>query len=130
MARAVGTAFDVAAGSGRTGESQTCVLQAVGSTAPDLVLTVTPAPGVTAATYRESYVPAGGTALSGIGEAAYRRIVGTGTAGGPRVEIGWLSRSGRVLTLAYTMGRQEEPHHTTQVAERLVLLGTQVDRAG
>jgi hypothetical protein len=126
--RTLGTDFDVAAASGKAGATQTCVLQEVGATAPDVVLTVTPADGVTAETYRESYVPSGGAALGGVGEAGYRKIVTKGTAGGPRVEIGWLSGSGRVLTLAYTMARQDDPNHTGQVVERLVALGKQVDR--
>jgi hypothetical protein len=128
--RTLGTAFDVAAASGPAGATQTCVLQKIGATAPDLLLSVTPARGVTAKTYRESYVPSGGAALSAPGEAAYRRVVRGGTSGGPRVEVGWLSRSGRVLTLAYTLARQDDATHTAQLVEQLVALGERVDRTG
>ena len=129
VGRTVGTVFDVAASSGAPGTSQTCVLQKVGSSAPDLVLTVTPAPGLTAAVFGESYVPAGGTALTGLGLEGYRLVTRTGTAGGPRVEVGWLSASGRVLGLAYTLATDEDPSLTGQVVERLVVLGRGVDAA-
>jgi hypothetical protein len=86
---------------------------------------MTPVAAMTARTFRESYVPGGATALDGIGQAAYRAVTRSG--GVPRVEIGWLSGSRSVLTLAYTFAADENPNLTGQVTERLIVLGKGVD---
>ncbi|MDQ1677605.1 MAG: hypothetical protein QOC93_2749 [Actinomycetota bacterium] len=126
--RVLGVDFQVAAAGGTAATSQTCVLQQVADPDSDLVLTVTPAAGVTAAAFAGSYVPSGGVPLDGVGKAAYRVVVRAPGSAGPRVEIGWLSRSGRILTLAHTLAAGEDGHHTTQVVERLAALATEVGR--
>jgi hypothetical protein len=124
--RALGTEFGVAAASGTAASSQTCVLQRVGASAPDLTLTVTPARGVTPATFRESYVPARGTARTGVGRAAYSAVIRSASAQ-PRVELGWLSASGRVYTLVYTVGPDEALNVTDRMVGRLANLARSVD---
>jgi hypothetical protein len=98
----LGVDFDVAAASGTAGASQTCVLQRIGAAVPDLTLSVTPARGVTPETFRESYVPARGVPRTGVGRTAYSAVIRSASTAG-RVELGWLSTSGRVLTLVYTV---------------------------
>jgi hypothetical protein len=44
------------------------------------------------------------------------------------VEIGWLSAGGQVLTLAHTLGADEDPNLTGQVVERLAVLAGDVGR--
>jgi hypothetical protein len=126
--RVLGVDFQVAASGGTATTSQTCVLQQVAEPESDLLLTVTPAPGVTATTFGEHYVPSGGTALRGVGKAAYRVVVRAPGSATPRVEIGWLGAAGQILTLARTLGADENPNLTRRVVERLALLAAQVDR--
>lgn len=124
--RAVGTDFDVAASSGTAATSQSCVLQRVDARVPDLVLTVTPAPGVTPAVFQESYVPARGTPRSGVGRAAYSAVMNSASAA-PRVELGWLSARGRVMTLTYTLGPEDDASRTGTFLGRLAVLAGAVD---
>jgi hypothetical protein len=124
----LGVEFQVAASGGAAATSQTCVLQQVAEPDSDLLLTVTPAPGVTARAFRDSYVPSGGVTLDGVGRAAYRVVVRAPGSPAPRVEIGWLSATGRVLTLARTLGVDEDPNFTGQVVDRLATLAADVDR--
>jgi hypothetical protein len=124
----LGIDFQVAAAGGTAATSQTCVLQQVADPDCDLLLTVTAAPEVGAAAFLDSYVPSGGAALDGVGKAAYRVVVRAPGSAGPRVEIGWLSGTGRVLTLAHTLGAAEDPHLTGQVVARLARLAADVDR--
>jgi hypothetical protein len=123
----LGIDFQVAAAGGTAATSQTCVLQQVAEPESDLLLTVTPAPGLDAAGFRDNYVPSGGAALDGLGKAAYRVTVRAPGSSAPRVEIGWLSAEGRVLTLAHTLGADEDPNLTGQVVERLARLAGDVD---
>ena len=123
----LGIEFQVAAAGGTVTTSQTCVLQEVAEPDSDLLLTITPAVGVDATAFRDSYVPSGGGTLDGVGKAAYSVVVRAPGSSAPRVEIGWLSGSGRVLTLAHTLAAGEDPNLTRQVVARLARLAGDVD---
>ncbi len=127
--QAVGTSFDVAAGS-QQDATYTCVLQNTGLTVPDLSLAVTPT-SADPAVFRNTVMPKGAAVLTGLGKVAYRlnvpAVVKTGR--GPGVEIGWLSGNNRILVLRYTMPGDAAAPAVEETATKLFELAKIVDQA-
>lgn len=123
VAAVTGIRFDIAGASGRPGDTQTCALQPLRGTVPDLVFSSIPVPeGLTSEEYAAGYVPRSAAELDGIGRAGYSRIV-TGVQGaGPRVEIGWWG-TGRVYTLSVTTVRTTNRAAAAGLVPKLVALG-------
>jgi hypothetical protein len=116
VASVLGERFEVAAASGKVGSEQVCVLQRVGVTAPDLTFSklplsaeekadppadATPAPMSPVEAFRADYQPKIAKNVSGIGRAAYSRVVAGSAGAGPLVEVGWLGTA-NVFILSHT----------------------------
>jgi hypothetical protein len=141
VARALDVRFDVAAASGEAGATQVCVLQRVGSSAPDLTLSRIPLdkpdpedepePGTKPETpedaFKADYQPEGAKKVTGLGKAAYSRVVSGTDGGGAQVEVGWLAAES-VDTLVYTTEPGTAPAEAAKDVARLVTLARQLAR--
>jgi|GEM_PF-3339205 len=107
VARATGTQFEVAAASSSSG-AKTCALQVLYSDYPDLVLSVVgteaDAKAFTAA------APDDSSSVSGLGSAAYSRVLAAGNGAGPAVEVAWLGKHKQIVTLRYTYPKDVGAH--------------------
>jgi hypothetical protein len=123
--KAVGVRFDVAAAR-HQGKTETCVVQAEAQSLPDLSLAVT----VTTADvqiFRDEVVPADSSAVKGLGAAAYKVTLAPTKSAGAVVEVGWLSKSKRLMTLRYTTAAGGDKKSATALTPKLVALAKQVD---
>lgn len=139
VARVLDVRFDVAAASGDAGATQVCVLQRVRSSAPDLTLSRIPLdkpdpddepePGTEPETPEEmfttDYQPEGAKKVTGLGKAAYSRVVPGTDGGGAQVEVGWLAAD-TVDTLVYTTKPGTAPAEAARDVARLVTLARQI----
>jgi hypothetical protein len=123
----IGIHFDVAASSVRDATA-TCVLRHTTTAYPDLTLAITTTSG-TAEVFRATAVPAGSTAVDGVGLAAYQivREPSDASAGGPSVELGWLSRGNRLYLVRYRCGPQAQRSTADDMAKHLVDLAKFLD---
>ena len=95
---------------------------------PDLSLAVT----VTTADveiFREEVMPDGSSAVEGLGSVAYQADARADETAGAVVEVGWLSKSKRLMMLRYTDRGQVATKSATALAPKLVALAKQVDAA-
>jgi hypothetical protein len=125
--KTMGVRFDVAA-SRHQAKTETCVVQAEARSLPDLSLAVT----VTTADveiFREEVTPDGASAVKGLGSVAYRLTLAPTKSAGAVVEVGWLSKSKRLMTLRYTTAVGGDKKSATALAPKLVALAKQVDAA-
>lgn len=124
----IGLVFDVAAG-GQQEATYTCVLQRIGSSVPDLTLTVTPS-NASPAIFRTVVMPKGAAALTGLGKVGYRAalpaVVKAGR--GPGIEIGWLSGNNRIIVLRLTLAVEAQPPAADAAAPKLLDLAKRVDQ--
>jgi len=114
VASAIGVRFEVAAASGEAGAEQVCVLQRIGFSAPDLTLSrmpVEPPADIEGAAgaetdveaFRADYQPESAKTVTGLGKAAYSRVVAGESGDGAQIEVGWLGKQTvYVLTLTTT----------------------------
>jgi hypothetical protein len=124
----IGVAFEVAA-AGQQEATYTCVLQRVGASVPDLMLTVTPS-SATVPIFRTVLTPKGAAALTGLGKVGYRaRVPAVVKAGrGPGVEIGWLSGNQRILVLRVTLAAGVAVPAAEALAPKLLALAKRLDQ--
>jgi hypothetical protein len=97
--RNLGVRFDTAAG-GQKDETVTCAITQRGHDYPFLTVA---AAGTNADTliFEAIVVPSGATGLLGVGLIAYQLMLPPVSGSGPGVEIGWLSKSHRLIVLRY-----------------------------
>jgi hypothetical protein len=124
----LGLSFEVAAG-GQQDATQTCVLQRAGVTVPDLTLAVTPTK-VDPTIFRNTVMPKGASALTGLGKAAYQAPVAPApqSGRGPGAEVGWLSGNNRILVLRCTLPVEAPAEIATGLPAKLVELAKKVDQ--
>lgn len=120
-----GARFDISAAS-KHRKTQTCVVQAEGASRPDLALSVTPT-SADAAVFADEMVPRGARSVKGLGRAAYRLTLAPGKGRGAGVEVGWLSRDGRIVCLRYTFPTGQDKAAADEFAPRLVELAEKID---
>ena len=123
---AIGVRFDVAANQ-RDGKTETCVVQAGQQSRPDLSLTVSPTT-VDAEIFKDEITPDGSTAVTGLGLAAYRLVKAPTKKVGAAVEVGWLSKSKRLMTLRFTAAGGTEKS-ASALAPKLIALAKKIDKA-
>lgn len=123
----LGTRFEVSA-AGRQNATYTCVLQPSKASLPDLTLAVTPT-AADAAIFRSTVTPRGGTAVTGLGKAAYRLPVAAAAKRGPGVEIGWLSSNNRLMMVTYTTPAGTAPAAAAEAGAKLLQLAQKIDKA-
>jgi hypothetical protein len=97
--QATGTRFAVAA-STASGSAQSCALQTLYSDYPDLLLSAAPTKA-DAKTFGKA-APDNASTVSGLGQAAYSRRIAAGDGAGPAVQVDWLGKNAKLLTLRYT----------------------------
>lgn len=104
---ALGARFDVAAAS-QSGQTATCVVQAERSELPDLALTITKT-SVGADIFASDVVPdKGATTVKGLGLAAYQATTAPSKNSGAGLEVCWLTKDKRLISLRYTVAPGEE----------------------
>ena len=120
-----GARFDVSAAS-RLRDTRTCVVRAEEVARPDLALSVTDT-SAAVADFKADVVPSGGSALSGLGKAAYRLTVAPAKGAGPAVEIGWLSGKGQLIILRYGFAPGQSKADADEFAPKLLALAKKID---
>jgi hypothetical protein len=131
IAKTLGLRFEVAAAtehSAKGRKTQTCVLQAMKASRPDLLLTVTPTTA-DAAIFAEMLRPDPAKPVKDLGEAAYRVGVKAGKDHGPGAEVGWLSADGRLVVLRCLLARGAAKATARALEAKLVTLAKRVDTA-
>lgn len=124
----LGVSFEVAAG-GQQDATYTCVLRRTGVSVPDVTLAVTPTT-VDPTIFRNSVVPKGAAAVSGLGKVAYHApLPAVPDAGrGPGIEVGWLAGNNRILVLRCTLSADATAQVVTELTGKLVELARKVDQ--
>jgi hypothetical protein len=123
----IGMTFDVAASS-QSGATYTCVLEQVGSSLPDLALSVTPT-RATVSIFATTVAPKGSTALSGLGKQGYSAAVPAAGGTGPGVEVGWLSASQRLVVLRLATAGGTTAAQVAPLRPKMVALAKQIEAA-
>jgi hypothetical protein len=122
--QATGTQFAVAA-STADGNAQSCALQGLYADYPDLVLSVAPTKA-DAKTFGKA-APTTASTVTGLGQAAYSRPLGADGAAGPGVEVDWLGKNAKLLTLSYTFPASTSPATAKALTAKLVALAKQIE---
>jgi hypothetical protein len=125
--KTVGVRFDIAANM-RSAKTDTCVVQAEARSLPDLSLAVT-ATTADAEIFGDEVVPADADGVKGLGAAAYKITYGPLKGAGASVEVGWLSKSKRLMVLRFTTAVGGDTKAAAALAPKLVALAKQVDAA-
>jgi hypothetical protein len=131
VATAIGTRFDTAGGA-QSGETYTCVLGVNGKAYPDLTVAMSPTT-ISELIFVATVTPNGATPVAELGLTAYQVTLppvtaSDGTASGPRLELGWLSVSKRLMVLRYTFAVTATPAEIEAFAPRLVTLARRVEQ--
>jgi hypothetical protein len=122
----IGIHFDVAASSVKDATA-TCVLRHTTIAYPDLTLAITTTSG-SADAFRTSAVPAGSTAVDGLGVAAYQIVrPAADAAAGPSAELGWLSKGNRLFVVRYRCAPQAQQAEAEALTKHLVDLARFLD---
>ncbi|MEU8813896.1 hypothetical protein [Actinoplanes sp. NPDC048796] len=116
--KAIGVQFTVAAAN-QVDSTSTCVVQTVGAAYPDLTLSVVKSTTATADQFLDDLMPAKGTRLKGLGQAAYLLKTPAGGGHGPATEIGWLSAAKQMRTLRFTFAANAKPTAVTAMNKNL-----------
>lgn len=124
----IGVRFDVSAAS-RHGKTDTCVVRTEQARHPELALSVSPTTA-DAEVFADEVAPRGASTVKGLGKAGYRSVVSAERGSGPGVEVGWLSRDGRLVHLRYTFPAGDDQPAASQFASKLVALAKQIDANG
>ena len=123
--KAIGAEFDVAAAS-QSGQTTTCVVQSDQADLPDLTLTISKT-SADADVFKSDVVPdEGATAIKGLGLAAYQVPVAAAKDAGAGLEICWLTKDKRLMSLRFT-GALDAPAPPKALAGKLVALAKQVE---
>jgi hypothetical protein len=123
--KAIGVRFDVSASS-RSGQTDTCVVQPEQDPLPDLTLAISKT-SADAEIFKDDVVPdKGATALKGLGLAAYQAPVAAAKGSGAGLEICWLAKDKRLMSLRLTPAVGAEPPGKA-FATKLVGLAKQVE---
>ena len=123
--KAIGTRFDVAAAS-QNGQTTTCVVQAEAAELPDLALTISKTTA-DADIFESDITPEkGATAVKGLGLAAYQAPVAPAKGSGAGLEICWLTKDKRLMSLRYTVA-PDSPAPPKSMTAKLVTLAKQVE---
>ncbi len=125
----LGVHFDVAAADA-AGVTSTCVVQAEGSTRPDLVFSVLERTAADAGVFLATVKPEKGEQVDGLGAAAYRVVHPPVPGAGPAVEIGWLTKDQQAKTLLFTFPANPPAPDGEKLADRLVELGKALESVG
>ncbi|GIF52884.1 hypothetical protein DFJ67_4020 [Asanoa ferruginea] len=123
--KTIGAEFDVAAAS-QSGQTTTCVVQAEQADLPDLTLTISKT-SADADVFKSDVVPdKGATAIKGLGLAAYQAPVAAAKDAGAGLEICWLTKDKRLMSLRFT-GALDAPAPPKALAGKLVTLAKEVE---
>jgi hypothetical protein len=131
VATAIGTRFDTAGGA-QSGETYTCVLGVTGKAYPDLTVAMTPT-AISELIFVATVKPSGATPVAELGVTAYQVTLppvtaSDGTPSGPRLELGWLSASKRLMFLRYTFAAAATLAEVEAFAPRLITLARRVEQ--
>ena len=123
--RILGVRFDTAAG-GQKDETVTCAVTQSGHDYPFLTVA---AAGTNADTliFEAIVVPSGATGLIGVGVIAYELMLPPVSGSGPGVEIGWLSKSHRLIVLRYVFPPNTPDSDVAAFVPKLVAFGNVTD---
>jgi hypothetical protein len=125
--KAIGVRFNIAAAS-QSGQTTTCVVQPDKADLPDLALTITKTTA-DAEIFQSDVVPEkGATTLKGLGLAAYQAPVVATKATGPGLEVCWLTKDKRLMSLRFT-GIPDSPAPPKTLGPQLVALAKKVETA-
>jgi hypothetical protein len=125
----IGVKFDIAAAD-QADTTSTCVVQAEGSSKPDLVFSVVEHTDADAKTYLAELKPAKATTVTGLGAAAYRTVTDGSGGTGPVVELDWLTKAQQAKTLRFTYAQGTSTGDAEKLVDRLVELAKAVDGDG
>ncbi|SNT33250.1 hypothetical protein SAMN05421812_104548 [Asanoa hainanensis] len=123
--KAIGVRFGISAAS-RSGETTTCVVQPEQGELPDLALTISKTTA-DAAVFKEDVVPdKGATAVKGLGLAAYQAPFAATETAGPGLELCWLTKDKRLMSLRFT-DLLDAPAPAKELGPQMVALAKQVE---
>ncbi|GAA1855287.1 hypothetical protein [Asanoa iriomotensis] len=123
--KTLGVRFDIAAPS-QSGQTTTCVVQPDQSDLPDLALTITKTTA-DAEIFKSDVIPdKGATAIKGLGLAAYQAPVAATKTTGPGLEVCWLTKDKRLMSLRFT-GVRDSPAPPKTLGPQLVALAKHVE---
>ncbi|MEV4532364.1 hypothetical protein AB0J82_00870 [Asanoa sp. NPDC049518] len=123
--KAIGVRFGISAAS-RSGQTNTCVVQPEEGELPDLALTITKTTA-DAAVFKEDVVPdKGATAVKGLGLAAYQAPFAATEKAGPGLELCWLTKDKRLMSLRFT-DLLDAPAPAKELATQMVALAKHVE---
>lgn len=125
--KAIGVRFGISAAS-QSGQTTTCVVQPDEGDLPDLTLTITKTTA-DATVFKDEVVPdKGAAAVKGLGLAAYQAPFAATKTAGPGLEICWLTKDKRLMSLRFT-GLLDAPAPPKTFGPQLVALAKQVEAA-
>ncbi|MEV4622819.1 hypothetical protein AB0J74_29405 [Asanoa sp. NPDC049573] len=125
--KAIGARFDVAAAS-QSAQTTTCVVQSDDADLPDLTLAISKT-SADADVFKTDVMPdKGATAIKNLGLAAYQAPVAAAKDAGAGVEICWLTKDKRLMSLRFT-GALDAPAPPKSFAGKLVALAKEVETA-
>jgi hypothetical protein len=123
--KTIGVRFDISAAS-QSGQTTTCVVQPGQAELPDLALTITKTTA-DAEIFKSDVVPEkGATTVKGLGLAAYQTPVAATKTTGPGLEVCWLTKDKRLMSLRFT-GIPDSPAPPKSMATQLVALAKRVE---
>jgi len=125
IAKVTGTRFIISATS-KHRKTRTCVMQTGTASRPDLALSVTPT-SADAQIFADEMRPQGAKTVKGLGKSAYWRTLAAGKGYGAGVEVGWLSRSKRLMCLRYQFAKGQDTEAAEALAPKLVALAKSVE---
>ncbi|MDG4823746.1 hypothetical protein O7635_17975 [Asanoa sp. WMMD1127] len=125
--KAIGVRFGISAAS-QSGQTTTCVVQPQEGELPDLALTISKT-SADADIFKDEVVPdKGATAVKGLGLAAYSTPVAATKTSGPGLEVCWLTKDKRLMSLRFT-SLLDSPPPPNSLAPQMVGLAKQVESA-
>jgi hypothetical protein len=123
--KTIGVRFAISAAS-QSGQTSTCVVQPDQAELPDLALTITKTTA-DAEIFKSDVVPdKGATAVKGLGLAAYQAPVAATKSAGPGLEVCWLTKDKRLMSLRFT-GIPDSPAPPKSLSAELVTLAKHVE---
>jgi hypothetical protein len=123
--KTIGAEFDISAAS-QSGQTTTCVVQSEQADLPDLTLTISKTTA-DAEIFKSDVIPdKGATAIKGLGLAAYQAPVAAAKDAGAGLEICWLTKDKRLMSLRFT-GALDAPAPPKALSGKLVALAKQVE---
>lgn len=121
----LGVRFDTA-GSARVGDTVTCALTRTEQAYPDLIVSISPTTA-DELIFRTAVAPDRSTAVKGLGLIAYRSSIAPSGDAGSGIEIGWLTRSGRIVIIRYTVAPDTSADDLETIYPSLLTLARRID---